>query len=244
MSEKLNYISFTDVKVPYTIRASTRAKRLQMRFKNQIAEVVVPPRTPERTVQRFIIQNSEWLKKQYLHLKQHANLFWPDNFLPGQHISFQGEKIILDLALKDGQLTKIDQDRFQVSISPTTPVYRMAEAVRQEVVAHLKQQAAQKAKIYCQAICSRLGRWPKSLKIRATSSRWGSCGIHQDIYLNWVLILAPKFVFEYVVLHECCHLFYRSHGVRFWQKVADDMPNYKKAEVWLRKYGSHLAEPV
>ncbi len=39
--------------------------------------------------------------------------------------------------------------------------------------------------------------------------------------------LAPK-KFEYVVLHEVCHLKHMNHSKQFWQMVEGYMPDYKK----------------
>ncbi len=48
--------------------------------------------------------------------------------------------------------------------------------------------------------------YPRLVKIKTQKSRWGSCGIHNDIHINWLLIMAPPEVLEYVVVHELCHI--------------------------------------
>jgi predicted metal-dependent hydrolase len=50
-------------------------------------------------------------------------------------------------------------------------------------------------------------------------SRWGSCGIHNDIQMNALLIIAPPAVFEYVVVHELCHIQIRNHSPQFWATI-------------------------
>jgi predicted metal-dependent hydrolase len=91
-----------------------------------------------------------------------------------------------------------------------------------------------------QAVCPRLGRWPTGVTLKQQKTRWGSCGIDDRIHINWLLVLAPPGVLEYVVIHELCHLFYRNHGPRFWAKVKSCMPDYEIHERWLRQHGRTL----
>jgi predicted metal-dependent hydrolase len=46
-------------------------------------------------------------------------------------------------------------------------------------------------------------------------------------------------VFEYVVVHELCHLRVRNHQPEFWRLVAEVLPDYGPQRRWLRANG-HL----
>lgn len=241
--ENIEYLPFKECSVPYYIRFSARARRLQMRMKEKKLEVVSPLGTADPIIRAFIDKSRPWIKKQYLAQQENKALFWPEKFTPGETISILGVKKILDLNIVDGCLTYVCGPRLVVSVARNTPINLLNTKIRDQVIAYLKSAAQEQVEAYAQKICRQLNRWPRSVRIRETHSRWGSCGIHQDIYINWVLILAPELVLMYVVVHECCHLFYRSHGVRFWQKVESIMPEYKKAETWLRQYGAYLTVP-
>src|ERR1039458_4777358 len=43
------------------------------------------------------------------------------------------------------------------------------------------------------------------LFIRSQRTKWGTCSTKGNVSLNWQLILAPKHVCDYVVLHELMH---------------------------------------
>lgn len=81
---------------------------------------------------------------------------------------------------------------------------------------------------------------PRSIRIKTQKSRWGSCGIHNDININWLLILAPSVILEYVVVHELCHIQQRNHSARFWALVATHLPDYKQQRLWLHNHGCVL----
>ena len=84
-----------------------------------------------------------------------------------------------------------------------------------------------------------------NLKVKATSisnakNRWGTCNSKKEIRLNWRLIQAPPFVIDYVICHELSHLKFMNHSSDFWQQVELLFPNYKEAELYLKKNGFKL----
>jgi len=241
--KNIAYLPFAECAVPYYIRFSTRARRLQMRIKEKKLEVIVPMGTSHQLIMAFIDKNRLWAKEQYIASENNKNLFWPEKFQAGEEVIIQGAPKRLDLKLSDGCLAYVCQQRLVVGIDKNTSISQLDTCIQAKVVDYLKILAQEKVEEYAHKISNKLNRWPRSVRVREVHSRWGSCGIHQDIYINWLLILAPQQVLMYVVIHECCHLFYRNHGVRFWQKVESLMPGYRKAEQWLRHYGMHLAIP-
>lgn len=65
------------------------------------------------------------------------------------------------------------------------------------------------------------------VSIRNQSSRWGSCSKSGTLSFNYRLIFKPAEVFDYVLVHELCHLKEMNHSVKFWDLVARTCPNYK-----------------
>ena len=56
----------------------------------------------------------------------------------------------------------------------------------------------------------------KSVKINGSRGRWGSCSGHKNINLSYFMVLLPRHLIDYVLLHELCHTVEMNHGENFW----------------------------
>ena len=77
----------------------------------------------------------------------------------------------------------------------------------------------------------------KSIRLKYNQSNWGSCSAKKNINLSSRLLFAPQEVIRYVIIHELAHLKELNHSRKFWKIVSEVMPDYKKHEKWLKKYG-------
>lgn len=168
------------------------------------------------------------------------NLAWPEAFLPNETIPYCGYRWRVSVKYGASQHVLLKNGCLQVTVPLQLVISEYAATLKRLILNWLRAQAHHtvQAKIRCYS--EKMGRAPRRFAIKATKSRWGSLGIHDDLYINWVLILGPISVLEYVVVHEMSHLFYRSHGPRFWGVVQKWMPEYRQAEKWLRTHGATL----
>lgn len=77
----------------------------------------------------------------------------------------------------------------------------------------------------------------RTVRVRDTISRWGSCSPDGDITLSFRLLFMPQEILDYVIAHELAHTRYRSHGPRFWALVEKAVPDHKERRKWLRENG-------
>ena len=80
----------------------------------------------------------------------------------------------------------------------------------------------------------------KSITVKDTTSRWGSCNSDGALCFSWRVVLAPPHILDYLAAHETAHLRELNHSKRYWSHVARCLPDYDKAEAWLRKNGAAL----
>jgi len=58
-----------------------------------------------------------------------------------------------------------------------------------------------------------------NVSIREQRTRWGSCSHKNNISLNVKLVLLPKELIDYVILHELVHTRIHNHSKKFWAEL-------------------------
>ncbi len=58
-----------------------------------------------------------------------------------------------------------------------------------------------------------------NVSIREQKTRWGSCSHKNNISLNLKLVLLPKELIDYVMLHELVHTQIHNHSKKFWAEL-------------------------
>jgi predicted metal-dependent hydrolase len=53
-------------------------------------------------------------------------------------------------------------------------------------------------------------------------------------------VLGPPANFEYVLVHELCHLIHANHSRNFWREVEKRCPQWRELRAWFRGEGLTL----
>ncbi len=112
----------------------------------------------------------------------------------------------------------------------------LPESERRRYVETARDIFTRKAAYYASIMRVTYGR----ISIREQKTRWGSCSSKGNLNFNWRLIFAPEDVLDYIVVHELAHRKEMNHSPAFYAVVASVLPDYKKAQRWLREHGESL----
>ncbi|MEM1397631.1 MAG: SprT family zinc-dependent metalloprotease [Pseudomonadota bacterium] len=217
------------VSVDVEIRRHSRAKRLILRIDQATHRAVVtaPTFVPAKEVLGFAKSKRTWIEKSLREVPP------PTPFTDG-----------LDFPL-EGQLTRIhrtDEGR-GVIFDEQNALLRVAcapEHLNRRVVDWLKRRARDELEKATDAYSDAIGERRGPVRVRDQKTRWGSCSSDRVLSFSWRLILAPRFVLEYVAAHECAHLKHMDHSKAFWALVDALDTDRIRAEDWLRQEGRSL----
>lgn len=232
----------------YKIRRSQRAQRARIVVTADKVEVVAPLCMSEKLIHQFMHTKLDWVESAKKKVQDHLdkrNSLAPESYRQGALIPYRGQQYSLQIKTAQQQQINIRFDQLFIATVPqqqhaTFSSSDLSEQIRIALVDWMGKAASKQALEMMNKYALLYQLHPRSIRIKTQKSRWGSCGIHDDINLNWLLILAPDEVFEYVVIHELCHIAQRNHSAAFWTLVERHCPNYKQHRLWLKQHGSSL----
>lgn len=231
--------------INYQIRRSQRAQKTRIIVTCDKIEVVAPIKVPLQRIKAFVESQRDWIgQAQATAQNQQRSLvsLVPSAYIQNARIPYQGRHLILNISpgtAKYWRVKLLPNDQLQVFLPQNTREYS-SDLIKSVLQNWMKQQARQLA---AQLIAKHSPKYrlvSRSLRIKTQKTRWGSCGPNNDINLNWLLLLAPPAIMEYVVVHELCHIKHKNHSQEFWQLVAAHLPNYAEQRSWLKQYGASL----
>lgn len=73
-----------------------------------------------------------------------------------------------------------------------------------------------------------LGFAPEDYEIKKMPGTIAKCSDDKKITINPEIVKYDRNVIEYIILHEFCHLKYKTHCRKFYELLEKYMPNYRK----------------
>ena len=214
---------------PQIIRSNRKTLSLEI---NENADLIVraPHRVSYVEIQKFISEKSAWIdnKKRLINAQLKDNL----NYISSSQYLYLGSMYPV----------KIDNDI--ESISFNGEMFTVTNVNREIMILTLKSWYKKK---FMEIALPRLSYFSdkhnlafNQVRVKEQKTLWGSCSSKNNINLNYLLIMAPMKVIDYVIVHELVHTIHKNHSTKFWQKIETIMPNYKDARYWLKKNGHKL----
>ncbi len=212
--------------IEYTVRRSTRARRVRVNVRAHTdVEVVLPAHASERAAAAAVRELAPWIERRLS----------------------EGRRALAHVAERAGTVPYLGTS---LELSPSRGA-RVPTVVGRSCSFPLETTARRWSACTAGSRARRSPRvwtrpWPavgssySGLSIRAQSTRWASCSAKGAMSFNWRLLLAPEPVLDYVVWHEVCHLDIRDHSPRFWALVESRCPGWREQRDWLRRYGATL----
>jgi predicted metal-dependent hydrolase len=225
--------------IPYQLRRSARARRLRITVRPGGVEVVAPRRMRDADIAAFVEHSRAWIDAKIAAL-QRVLAAHPGStrLIDGSTVLYRGQPV--QLRVRTGTRPQVREGCGIELTVPAAPADADREAVVERMLVRwLRWSAQNDALLYVHRHGPRHDLMPAAVRIKEHKRLWGSCTAKGAINLNWRLILAPPAVFEYVVVHELCHLREPNHQAPFWCLVEQILPEFAQQRRWLRANG-HL----
>ena len=198
---------------------------------NENAELIVraPNQISNKRIEEFIIEKSKWINKNKNLMQSRINemndsdsdYLFLGNIYPlikvyenPNKIDFNGTEFITSIE---------NQDKFKASLKSWYKIKFTEIAIPR-----------------LNYFSDKYNLKINQVRFKNQKTLWGSCSSKNNINLNYLLVMAPMIVIDYVIIHELVHTVHKNHSENFWNAVEAIMPDYKKAKKWLNKNGYKL----
>ncbi|AHK42873.1 MULTISPECIES: SprT family zinc-dependent metalloprotease [Ensifer] len=218
--------------LPLTIRQNSRATRMTLRIEpgGRALKLTVPQGLADREVNAFLNRHQGWLMTKLARFSGESQLE------EGGSILIRGIAHRIERSGKIRGLT----EAIIVGEDAILRVSGGEEHLRRRIVDFLKKEARHDLDRLVAVYAGRIGRRPKSLSLKDTRSRWGSCSADGALSFSWRIVMAPPKVIAYLAAHEVAHLQEMNHGPQFWALCEKLCPDTNDAKRWLRRNGTML----
>ncbi len=212
-------------------------------------EVVAPLRVSARKIHAFVESQQDWVISAVDKIeikKQSVKKLAPEIYTDGAAVPYLGKMRKLSLKQTVSSQGEIESQEQALVVYLPENIERnhQSDFIKQALIDWMKKQMLKEVERIVEQHAKNYDLYPRHIRIKNLKSRWGSCGIHNDINLNWLLILAPVEVIEYVVVHELCHIKERNHSAKFWQLVKAHLPDYQVHRNWLKMNGNNIMKGI
>lgn len=212
-----------------------RARRIKLSVDERGARLTLPLRASLQTGDRFLEEHRGWLAKQLLHFQSDR---MPSALVPGQPglLPLRGE--LLPLRWQEARYAKLEIDaegacvHWPVRATPAT----LRRVLREFYEAQTRADVGQWLPRYLPG----LPRAPTRIRLKVMSSQWGSLAPDGSMALDLALVLGRPAAFEYVLVHELCHLLQANHSAAFWHEVEQRFPAWREQRDYFHDEGRRL----
>jgi len=222
-------------RIPIEIIYSDRTRSWAIEV-TTIGEVLVrvPSAVSEKKAMAIAQSKAERIAKQQVKFQTREKEL--RRYADGDMISFFGEQLIIARTAGPAR-AEISGGYLNISI-PDSFSPDDAEMIARNVVMLLYRRLGTTVlDAFVEKYAVLAGVTKPKLRMRLQKKKWGCCTPKNGIIINARVLLAPRIVAEYLVVHEVVHLRYPHHQKAYWNEVERLMPEYRKVEKLLKDDG-------
>ena len=211
-----------------------RSRRLRLSVDERGARLTLPPRASLVSGERFVAEHRDWLAEQ---LDRYALADLPP-LVRGETSALPLRGAWLPLQWHEGRYTRVE--RGNDGLTFTVPLRAGDAAVSRALRDFYEGEARADVGRWLPHYLPSLPRPPRRVQYKVMTSQWGSLAPDGTVALDLALLLARPSAFEYVLVHELCHLIRADHSRAFWREVEARFPDWRDERDYFHAEGRRL----
>lgn len=211
-----------------------RARRIKISVSDRGVRLTLPMRASMRAADAFLHKHIDWIALQLPRWKTSADAA---PFGRGSDtIPLRGETIPLRWEAGRYARARRDEDCVVIALPASASDASARRALKEFYLAEARADVGRWLPSYLPTF----PRAPSTIRLRPLSSLWGSLSARDALSLDLALVLGKPAAFEYVLVHELCHLIHRNHARGFWREVEARGADWRAQRDYLHGEGAAL----
>lgn len=212
-----------------------RAKRIKLSVDERGARLTLPARASLVSGDRFLLEHRQWLLAQ-------LEIYTSHDTLPllvreaTAALPLRGESV--PLLWHEGRYARLS--RSEQGLHFHAPARASDATLRRALREFYEAEARADIGRWLPRYLPSLPRAPTRLRLKVMSSQWGSLSPDGSLALDLALVLGRESAFEYVLVHELCHLLHADHSRNFWREVEARFPAWRSEREYFHAEGRRL----
>lgn len=233
-STEIHRVPYGSKNITYALEYSPR-KTLAIEVHPDSSIIVKAPTTATiESIESKIVRRAAWIAKQQRQFAKYAPPLPAPECVSGEGYRYLGRQYRLKLIKNSVENIRLWQGKLEVN----TPTPFDREHVERSIANWFRERATivfTERYQHCTKLVAAYGIIQEQMgfELRMMSKRWGSCTPNGKIFLNPLLVSAPKDCIDYVIIHELCHLRFPNHSANFYKLLATILPDWNTRKNYL-----------
>lgn len=212
-----------------------RAKRMKLSVDERGARLTLPLRASLVSGERFLHEHRRWLATQLERYETGGSL---PTLARLQTVELPLRNARVPLHWHEGRFARltIEGDALHFHL----PAHASDAVMRRALRDFYEAQARADVGAWMPRYLPGLPRAPSRVRLKVMSSLWGSLSPDGSLALDLSLVLGDPRAYEYVLVHELCHLIHANHSPAFWHEVESRFPNWRAQREYFHANGRQL----
>ncbi len=238
-----NYITYEGEKVAFTV-VRKKVKNINLRIRPDSTVVISAPKSVSyESIEQLVNKKASWIIKGIEHFDEKRSNNGRLEYVTGEIFQYLGSFYPLKVVqVKNREEVILDGEEFFLFVKDENDF-----SIKEKLINHWYKEQARilfhRTMDNMHPLVSTAGIERPSITLRSMKTRWGSCSWkRKKITLNIELVKTPLECIEYVLLHELVHFKHHRHDTKFYDYLADLMPDWKDRKKTLKTLSDNLSQ--
>ena len=227
-------IKYQNKTIAYTVNKA-KVKNIYISIQNGEVVIKAPLYVTKTQIQELVESKRKWIMQKLNEYQESPRKV--KEYYDGEKFQILGQNYYLNIYYKETNkaLLNVENGKIVIVLPIEFSGKDNTEKIKKMINKMYLMIAEKEVESSMEKMRKKVGIAPEEYRIKKIKTAWGTCSSRRKITINQDVVMYSKKAIDYVVLHEICHLKYMNHSKNFWNMLEKYMPDYKTAELELKK---------